>query len=79
MVGFVIVFSTVCRAMKRNLQPKRAGALTQTAKEIIALLVAMVVLAALGVTYAANNYSASKGGTIRVRTIPSSRKGSMGW
>ena len=48
------------------------------AVDLIALLVAMVVLVALGVAYAANNYSASKGGTIRVRKIPSSRKGSMG-
>jgi polyferredoxin len=49
MVGFVIVFSTVCREMKRNLQPKRDGVLTPRAKRLIALLVAMVVLVALGV------------------------------
>ena len=35
--------------MKRRHQPKRGGALTRTAKRLIALLVAMVVLLASGV------------------------------
>jgi hypothetical protein len=51
--------------MKWRLPPKGGGALIQRAKELIALLVAMVVLVGLGVAYAANTYpayySASKG------------------
>jgi hypothetical protein len=52
--------------MKWRLLPKRGGVLTQTAKELIALLVVMVVLVVAGLAYAANtnpaHYSASKGG-----------------
>ena len=51
--------------MKWRLPPKGGGSLTQTAKELIALLVAMLVLVGLGVAYAANTYpayyAASKG------------------
>jgi hypothetical protein len=50
---------------KWRLLPKRGGAGKQSAKEIIAPLVAMVVLVALGVAYAANTSS--------------SRRGSKGW
>ena len=41
---------------KRRLPPRSGGALTQSAKEIIALLVAMFVLVGAGVAYAANTY-----------------------
>jgi hypothetical protein len=55
--------------------------LTQEAKELIALVAAMVVLVGAAVAYAANtyptHYAASKGA--RVRTIPSWRRGPMGW
>jgi hypothetical protein len=44
--------------IKSRLPPKRGGARTQTAKELIALLVAMLVLAGAGVAYAANTYPA---------------------
>jgi hypothetical protein len=51
---------------KVRLPPKRARAGKQSAKELIALLVAMVVLVGAGVAYAANtypaHYSAIKGG-----------------
>ncbi len=81
MVGFV--FASESREMKWRLPLKRGRAGTQTAKELIALLVAMVVLVGAGVAYAANtypaHYAASEGGTIRARTIPSWRRGSMGW
>jgi hypothetical protein len=47
------------------------------------LLVAMVVLVVAGVAYAAHThpayYAASKGATMRVGTIPSSWRDSMGW
>jgi hypothetical protein len=51
--------------MKWRLPPKGRGSLTQTAKELIALLVAMVVLVGACMAYAANTYpayyAASKG------------------
>jgi len=51
---------------KWSVPPRRGGALTKIAKELIALLVAVVVLVGLGVAYAANthptHYVASKGG-----------------
>jgi hypothetical protein len=51
-------------------------------KELIALLVVTLMLVGACIAYAANtypaHYSTSKGGTIRGRTIPSSRNGSMG-
>ena len=50
---------------KWSVPPRRGGALTKIAKELIALLVAVVVLVGLGVAYAANthptHYVASKG------------------
>jgi hypothetical protein len=52
MVGFV--FASESREMKCRLPLKRGRAGTQTAKELIALLVAMVVLVGAGVAYAAN-------------------------
>ena len=62
---------------------RKGGVLTKTAKELIALVAALVVLVGSGVAYAANtypaHYSATKGGTTRVRTIPFWRRGSMGW
>jgi uncharacterized protein YggT (Ycf19 family) len=49
MVGFVFVSGSVGK-MKWKFPPKRSGSLTQTAKVLIALLVAaMLVLVALGV------------------------------
>ena len=39
---------------KWSVPPRRGGALTKIAKELIALLVAVVVLVGLGVAYAAN-------------------------
>ena len=54
------------RKRKGRLPPKRGGALTKSAKELIALLVGMVVLVGAGVAYAANthpaHYAAIKGG-----------------
>lgn len=51
--------------MKWRLRLKRGGAATQTAKQLIALLVAMLVLVGAGLAYAANtypaHYAASKG------------------
>jgi hypothetical protein len=51
---------------KCRLPPRRGGVLTKIAKELIALLDAMVVLVGLGVAYAANTYPAyyvaSRGG-----------------
>jgi hypothetical protein len=68
---------------KWRLPLKRGGVLTQTAKELILLLAAMLVLVVAGMAYAANtypaHYAAIKGGTIRVRMIPSLRRGPMGW
>ena len=62
---------------------RRGGVLTKGAKELKALLAALVVLVGSGVAYAANTYpahfSATKGGTTRVRTIPLWRRGSMCW
>jgi hypothetical protein len=64
MVGSVFVWGP--GEMKWRLPPKRGGALTQTAKEIIALLVATLVLVGACVAYAANtypaHYAANKGG-----------------
>ena len=44
--------------MKWRIPPKRGAADTQTAKEIIALLVAMLVLVGACLAYAANTYPA---------------------
>ena len=64
MVGFD--FASESREMKWRLPLKRGRAGTQTAKELIALLVAMVALVGAGVAYAANtypaHYAASEGG-----------------
>jgi hypothetical protein len=43
---------------KWRLPPRSGGALTQSAKELIALLVAMLVLVVAGMAYAANTYPA---------------------
>ena len=62
MVGFVMA----SESREMEAPTKEGGALTQTAKELIALLVVMVVLVVAGLAYAANtnpaHYSASKGG-----------------
>jgi CBS domain containing-hemolysin-like protein len=48
MVGFVFAWESVGK-MKWKLSLKRSGALTKTAKQLIALLVAMLVLVVVGV------------------------------
>jgi hypothetical protein len=64
MVDFVFVSESLGK-IKWRLPPKGGGSLTQTAKELIALLVAMLVLVGAWMAYAANthpaHYSASKG------------------
>ena len=61
---------------------RRGGVLTKTAKELIALVAALVVLVGSGVAYAANtypaHYSAIKGGRPG-KDDSLLAEGSMGW